>query len=339
MQQELAENVAKEVSSSALPPKSVRVISPEAHDTYLRGRYAWFGADGNADTARALFEKAIQLQPDYAAAYSGLADYYIGGSASGYLDPEDALPKGEQAAEKALQLDDSVAEAHNSMAASYFFYRWNWKAAEQESQKSIELGPNYAEGYHLRGYVLLALNGQNEALESQQKSQELDPFARPWGLGRLLNWMGRYKEAEADLRQRIAALPANDDLRYNLAQSYLMQGRDRESMGEFAEALRLEGNERLAAEVRGAFNKEGNQGVQEWRLARLKKMALKRYVSPLEFAFAYARLGQADETFRWLEKAYDGHAPWLVVIHQHTELDAFRDDPRYKALIKRIGLP
>lgn len=339
LQQELAENVAKEVSSSALPPKSVRVISPEAHDTYLRGRYAWFGADGNADSARALFEKAIQLQPDYAAAYSGLADYYIGGCASGYLDPKDALPKGEQTAEKALQLDDSVAEAHNSMAASYFFYRRDWKAAEQESEKSIELDPNYAEGYHLRGYVLLVLNRENEALESQQKSQELDPFARPWGVGRLLNWMGRYKEAEAELRQRIAALPANDDLRYNLAQSYLMQGRSRESMEEFVEALRLEGNERLAAEVRDAFDNEGNRGVQEWRLARLRKMALKRYVSPLEFAFAYARLGQADETFRWLEKAYDGHAPWLVVIHQHTELDAFRDDPRYKALIKRIGLP
>ena len=121
LQQELAENVAKEVSSSALPPKSVRVISPEAHDAYLRGRYAWFGADDNADSARDFFEKAIQLQPDYAAAYSGLADYYIGSCASGYLDPKDALPKGEQAAQKALQLDDSLAEAHNSMGASYFF--------------------------------------------------------------------------------------------------------------------------------------------------------------------------------------------------------------------------
>lgn len=339
LQQELAENVAKEVNSTALPPKSVPVISPEAHDAYLRGRYAWYGSDDDADSVRAFFEKAIQLQPDYAAAHSGLADYYMGGSASGYLDPKDAMPKGEQEAEKALQLDDSVAEAHNSMGASYFFYRWNWKAAEQESQKSIELDPNYAEGYHLRGYVLLALNRKNEALEAQRKSEELDPFARPWGLGRLLNWMGRYQEAEAELRQRIAALPTNDDLHYNLAQSYLMQGRDRESMEEFVEALRLEGNERLAAEVRDAFNKEGNQGVQEWRLARLKKMALKRYASPLEFAFAYARLGQADETFRWLEKAYDGHAPWLVEIHQHTDLDAFRDDPRYKALIKRIGLP
>jgi len=339
LQQELAENVAKEVSSSALPPKSVRVISPEAHDAYLRGRYAWFGADDNADSARDFFEKAIQLQPDYAAAYSGLADYYIGSCASGYLDPKDALPKGEQAAQKALQLDDSLAEAHNSMGASYFFYRWNWKAAEQESQKSIELDANYAEGYHLRGYVLLALNRENEALEAQRKSEELDPFARPWGIGRLLNWMGRYKEAEVELRQRIAALPTNDDLRFNLAQSYLMQGKDRESMEELVEALRLEGDERRAMEVRDAFNKEGNQGVQEWRLARLKEIALKRYVSPLEFAFAYARLGQADETFRWLEKAYDDHAPWLVQIHQHSELDPFRGDPRYTALIKRIGLP
>ena len=339
LQQELADNVAKEVNSTALPQKAARVISPEAHDAYLRGRYAWFGADANQEHTREFFEKAIQLQPDYAAAYSGLADYYIGSTASGILDPVIALHKGEAAAQKALQLDDSSAEAHNSMAASDLFYRWNGKAAAAESQQAIELNPNYAEAYHLYGYVLVALNREDEALAAQRRSQELDPLARPWGLGRLLNWFGRYKDAEVELRQGIAVKPADEDLHGLLAESYLMQGKSKESMEELAETLRIEGHENFAAQVREAYALRGGRGVEEWRLAHLKNSARHRYVSPMEFAFAYARLEQKDEAFRWLDKAYDEHAPWLILIGRHTDLDSLRGDPRYDALVKRVGLP
>jgi TolB-like protein/DNA-binding winged helix-turn-helix (wHTH) protein len=259
LQQELAENVAKEVNSAALPAKvSSRGISPEAHDAYLRGRYDWFA--GNYETARESFEKAIQLQPDYAAAYGGLAEYYTGAAVSGVLVPKDALPRGEAAAQKALQLDDSAEEAHNAMAGTYLFYRWNWKAAEKESLRAIELNPSFAEAYHLYSYVLLALNRNDDAVEAQRKSQELDSFARPWGLGYALNCVGKYKEAEIDLRQRVEALPKNHRLRYELVRSYLIQGREKESMEEFAEMLRMEGDEKSASEVRVAFAKGGQSG-------------------------------------------------------------------------------
>jgi TolB-like protein/DNA-binding winged helix-turn-helix (wHTH) protein/cytochrome c-type biogenesis protein CcmH/NrfG len=338
LQQELAENVAKEVNSAALPAKvSSRGISPEAHDAYLRGRYDWFA--GNYETARESFEKAIQLQPDYSAAYAGLAEYYTGAAVSGVLVPKDALPRGDAAAQKALQLDDSAEEAHNAMAGTYLFYRWNWKAAEKESLRAIELNPSFAEGYHLYGYVLLALNRNDDAVEAQRKSQELDPFARPWGLGYALNCVGKYKEAEIDLRQRVEALPKNHRLRYELAGSYLAQGRERESMEEFAEMLRMEGNEKSAAEVRVAFAKEGNRGFQEWRLAQVKQKVQKGYVSPMEMASAYARLGQDDEAIRWLEKAYDDHVPALVRIQRDLDLNRLHRDPRFLALVKRIGLP
>jgi TolB-like protein/DNA-binding winged helix-turn-helix (wHTH) protein/thioredoxin-like negative regulator of GroEL len=338
LQQELAENVAKEVNSAALPAKvSSRGISPEAHDAYLRGRYDWFA--GNYETARESFEKAIQLQPDYSAAYAGLAEYYTGAAVSGVLVPKDALPRGDAAAQKALQLDDSAEEAHNAMAGTYLFYRWNWKAAEKESLRAIELNPSFAEGYHLYGYVLLALNRNDDAVEVQRKSQELDPFARPWGLGYALNCVGKYKEAEIDLRQRVEALPKNHRLRYELAGSYLAQGRERESMEEFAEMLRMEGNEKSAAEVRVAFAKEGNRGFQEWRLAQVKQKVQKGYVSPMEMASAYARLGQDDEAIRWLEKAYDDHVPALVRIQRDLDLNRLHRDPRFLALVKRIGLP
>jgi TolB-like protein len=338
LQQELAENVAKEVHSAALPPKtSARRVSPEAHDAYLRGRYNWFAL--NYETACQSFEKAIQLQPDYALAYSGLADYYLGGSVAGLLNPKVALPKGEVLAQKALQLDGSAEEAHNSMAAAYFFYRWNWRAAEQESRRAIELNPNFAEAHHLYAFELLVLNRGDDAVEAQRIAQALDPFARPWALGTLLDNLGKYKEAEIEIRQRLEALPTHRILHYELAQCLLMQGREKESMEELAEGIRFDGSEKLAADLRAAFTRAGNRGVQEWRLADLKQKASKDYVSPLEFAFAYARLGQDDEAFRWLDKAYDDHVPGLIWLQQNSELNRLRGDPRYRALIRRIGLP
>jgi TolB-like protein/DNA-binding winged helix-turn-helix (wHTH) protein len=338
LQQELAENVAKEVNSAALSARaSGRRISQEAHNAYLRGRYDWFA--GKYETARESFEKAIRLQPDYAAAYSGLADYYTGAAVTGTLVPKDALPKGEAAAQKALQLDDSAEEAHNSMAGTYLFYRWNWKAAEKESLRAIELNPNFAEAYHLYAYVLLALNRNDEAVEAQRKSQELDPFARPWGLGYVLDCVGKYKEAEIDLRQRMEALPKNGRLHYELVRSYLTQGREKESMEEFVEMLRLEGDERLATAARVAFAKGGNRGLQEWRLAQVKQMAQSGYVSPMEMAFAYARLGRDDDAIRWLGNAYDDHVPGLVRIQRELDLNRLHRDPRFLAVVKRIGLP
>ena len=337
LQQELAENVAKEVHSAALPPKPSRKIAPEAHEAYLRGRYNWF--TGSNETARESFERAIQVQPDYAAAYSGLSDYYTAGAVEGILVPKDALPKGEDLALKALQLDASVAEAHNSMAATYLFYRWNWREAEKESRRAIELNPNFAEAYHLYAYVLLAMNRNDEAVAAQRTSQELDPFARPWALGYVLDCAGKYEEASRELRQRVEALPTNVGLRYNLAQSLLIQGKEKESMEQFAEALRLGGEEQPAEEVRIAYRNGGNRSVQEWRLAQSKQVSRKQYVSPLEFASAYARLGQNDEAFQWLEKAYDDHVPKLVRIQQDPDLNSLHSDPRFQALVKRIGLP
>jgi TolB-like protein/DNA-binding winged helix-turn-helix (wHTH) protein len=338
LQEELAENVAKEVNSAALRRKtSVRRIAPEAHDAYLRGRYDWYR--GDSEKAREFFEKAIQLQPDYAAAYSGLADYYFDGAMGAGLDPKDAFAKGEAEVKKALQLDDSSEEAHNSMAAADLFYRWNWAAAESESRRAIEINPNYAEGYHLYSYVLLAMNRKDEALEAQRKSDELDPFARPWALGRLLNGVGRYKEAESELRARIDASPKDGALHHQLTRSLAMQGRNKEAMEEFALELQLADREEQAVEVREAFAKGGQRGEDEWRLAILKQSARKRYVSSMEFACAYARLGQNDEALRWMEKAYNDRVPDLATIWMYPELNDLHGDPRYRALIKRIGLP
>jgi TolB-like protein/DNA-binding winged helix-turn-helix (wHTH) protein len=339
LQQELAADVAKEVSTSAPAQKPARAISPEAHDAYLQGRYAWYGVDGDAEHSREMFEKAIQLQPDYAAAYSGLADYYGSGSASEFLDPVVALPKGAETARKALALDDSSAEAHNSMGASYMFYRRDFRAAEAEVKKAIELNPNYAEAYHLYAYILTATDREDEALAEQRKSQELDPFARPWGIGKVLIAFGHYQEAEADLRQRMAALPGSDGMHELLADALLGQGRMKEWSEEFAKAERQREHREFAAQVPKVFAASGYRGVLELRLAFLKKSAQKGYVSPMAFARVYAQLGDKDEAFQWLDKACAENAPWLIWLRRHPMFDSLHGDPRFDAMAKRLGLP
>src|ERR1019366_6831836 len=179
--EELSQTIAKEVKVATSPPPAQRYISPEAHDAYLLGRYYWYADDSKK--CRTYFEKAIELQPDYAAAWSGLADYYGGSAVVGEFPPEAAMPQAEAAAKKALELDDLSAEAHLSIAAVQLFYRWNWVAAERESARAVELNPNAAEIHHLRSYALRPLNRMDEALQEQRKAMELDPFARPYQLG------------------------------------------------------------------------------------------------------------------------------------------------------------
>ena len=349
LQRELAENVVKEIDSVAVPARiSTKSVSAAAHDAYLHGRFDWF--KGNNDNARNFFEKAIQLQPDYAAAYSGLADYYIAGTTEGFFAPQDALPKGQAIARKALELDDSSADAHNSMAAINLFYLWNWTAAEKESKRAIELNPNFAEAYHLYAYSLLTLGRANEAVEAERKSQELDPFARPSSLGYVLASAGRYQEAENELQLKANTLPKEPDLHLQLSRLYLAQGREKESMNEFSEMLRAEGGEKLAQEVQSVYTRRGNRGVQAWRLAHLeqivqlwklgeaKKTSGQIYVAPTETAVAYARLGQNDQAMRWLSKAYETHDPGIVKLQWELDLNGLHHDARYRALVTQLGL-
>ncbi len=179
LQNELAETIAKQVGTSMSKAAGrERHINPEAHDAYLLGRYYWFAED--FDKSREYFQKAIALQSDYAAAWSGVADSYCASAVEGNFPPEAVMPQAEAAAQKALELDDLSAEAHDSMAAVELFYRWNWAAAERESARALELNPNYSEALHVHAYALRPLNRLDEALQEEKKAMELDPMNTSW---------------------------------------------------------------------------------------------------------------------------------------------------------------
>ena len=335
--EELSQTIAKEVKVATSPPPAQRYISPEAHDAYLLGRYYWYADDSKK--CRTYFEKAIELQPDYAAAWSGLADYYGGSAVVGEFPPEAAMPQAEAAAKKALELDDLSAEAHLSMAAVQLFYRWNWVAAERESARAVELNPNAAEIHHLRSYALRPLNRMDEALQEQRKAMELDPFARPYQLGYALIRMRQFDAALNEARIRRDVQPNNADLHYLLSQVYFLKGMEKESEEELERYLQLAGKKDQLAEQVQVYRRGGFRAVLEWEVDVLKRKAAKQYVSPTDFADAYALLGRKEETIRYLEQSYQERAPRLVFLQSDPTLDFLHSDPRYRAIVNKMGLP
>ena len=335
--EELSQTIAKEVKVATSPPPAQRYISPEAHDAYLLGRYYWHADDSKK--SRTYFEKAIELQPDYAAAWSGVADSEALGAVEGKVPPETVMPQAEVAARKALELDDRSAEAHNTMAAMQLFYRWNWAAAERESARALELNPSSAEGHHLRSYTLRPLNRMDEVLQEEKKAMELDPFARSWALGTVLIRMRRFDAALNEVRLRSDAEPNNAELHDLLSSAYLLKGMEKEAEKESERYLQLAGEkDQLVRQVQ-VYRRGGFRAVLEWRVDDLKQKAAKQYVSPSDFADAYAVLGRKEETIRYLEKSYQERAPHLVFLQSNPDFDFLHSDPRYRAIIKKMGLP
>ena len=340
LQNELAQTIAKQVGATTSGPGiPARHINPEAHDAYLLGRYYWFAEADEYEKSRGYFQRAIDLQPDYAAAWSGLADSYALGAMAGKLPPEAVMPQAEAAAKKALEVDDLGAEAHNSMAAIQLFYRWDWRAAERESARTLELNPNFAEGHHLRAYVLRSLNRMDEAVQEEKKMMELDPFAKPFALGFALIRARRFGAALNEARIRSGAQPNNAGLHYLLSYAYFFNGMEKESEEESERYLQLAGEKDQLAEQVQAYRRGGLSAVRARKVDRLKRTAAKQYVSPSDFADAYAELGRKEKTIRYLEESYRERSPHLVFLQSDPFFDFLHSDPRYRAIIQKMGLP
>jgi TolB-like protein/DNA-binding winged helix-turn-helix (wHTH) protein len=338
LQNELAQTIARQVGATTSDSgKAEKKIKPEAHDAYLLGRYYWFSED--YEKSHEYFQKAIDLQPDYATAWSGLADSYTASVASGIFPASAVMPQAEAAAAKALELDDLDCEAHRAAAAIQFFYRWDWEAADRESVRSIELNPSLAENHHLRAYVLSALNRNDEAAQEDRKAMELDPFARPWVLGVALARARQFDAALNELRVRSEARPNDVWVHDALSEVYLHKGMEKEAEQEAEQALRLDGAQQLAEERHQIYIRGGFHPVLEWKLHRYKQSAAKRYVSAIEFAGAYAQLKRKEETLRYLELAYEQHAPFIAHIQCYSDFDFLHSEPRYRAIVTKMGLP
>jgi tetratricopeptide (TPR) repeat protein len=314
--------VTLEVESvSAITGNPVRApANAAARDAYLRGRFYWFS--DSYEKSREFFQEAIQLDPSYAAAYTGLADSYTAATVSGESSSVETMTKAETAARKALELDDLLPEAHRSLAAVRLFYRWDWEGAEKESERAIDLNPSLAEGHHLHAYVLETRNHMEEAVQEDKLTVELDSFARPWAYGYALIRVRRFDEALKELNQRSDARPDSGALHALLSNVYADKGDYARAIEELKKSFVIGGDKAAVADVDQAYRKGGFRAVNLVFLRNLKRRAAKEYASPLRMAEVAAGAGDKEAAIQYLEQAFQQRDPQLVHLQHDPELDA-----------------
>jgi DNA-binding winged helix-turn-helix (wHTH) protein/TolB-like protein/Flp pilus assembly protein TadD len=311
----------------------------EVYQLYLKGRYSWekWSQDGSKQAVE-YFEEAIKRDPNYALAYSGLADAYIFGAGTG-LPQKEAHQRAREAAMKALALDPRLGEAHASLAIVLLYDDWDFSGAEREFKRAIELSPSYAEAHHVYSHYLLLMGRIEESLAESKKLLELDPVSEtPIGhLGSVYLYTRQYDEAIQQFQKALQLYP--DATEHALVgHAYYQKGMFREAVEEYLKDLAQSGftPDKIAA-LREAFGKSGIKGYLQKRIEQLKA-GPQPEGEAITIAGFYAQLGDKDQAFQWLEKAYAEHSDGLVRLKEELAFDNLRSDPRFTDLLRRIGL-
>ena len=315
----------------------------EAYQHYLKGRYYWNKRtpDGIRKAIES-FQQAIEKDPSYAPAYAGLADCYH--VPANPLPPKDRMPLAKAAAMKALQLDDTLVEAHTTLARVLFVYDWDWPAAEKEFKRAIELNPRYAPAHQWYGGYLSATGRFREADAEKKRALELEPLSLVinFEVG-LSSYFFRNYDQAIDQFQKTLELDANFPPPYTfLAASYEQKGMFEEAITAFHKAITIiQGPEkaRAMAGLANVYAVSGRKNEAHKILAELQKFSEHGYVPATDTALIYAGLGDKDKTFAWLDKAYEEHSFALSNLNVEPRFDPLRSDPRFADLLRRIGLP
>ncbi len=335
----LPEEVSQTIAAQAKAPppavKAQKYVNPESHDAYLQGRFFWYMGDFNRSEQN--FESAVQLQPDYAAAWSGLADVYGTRAVDWQIPPAAAFAKSKEYARKALALDDSSPEAHNTMAAIYLFHYWDWPKAEGESRKAVGLNPNFAEAHLILSKILFVQNHDAEALQEQKISSQIDPLSNPSSLGLAYIYDRQLDAGIEDLKQK-AQFRRDFWVEFNLSNAYAIKGEDRKAAVALEQAYLNQNDTKSATAVRQIFNKNGMRGVRERSLNQQLALAKKQYVSPWVLAWQYGQLQDKEHALAKLEDAYKEHSAFLIFVQKTPTFDFLHSDERYRTLVKKIGL-
>jgi tetratricopeptide (TPR) repeat protein len=310
----------------------------EAYQDYLRGRYFWNKRTPDTmEKAFEYFERAIAKDPGFALAYAGLADSYV--VPTHQVSPREAMPKAKAAAIRALQIDDSLAEAHTSLARVLQIYEWNWKEAEKEFKRAIELNPRYPVAHQwYRGYFESRLD---EAIAERRIAVELDPLStiNNFELGRALYFAREYDQALEQLNKTLELDPGFPAALQYLPLVYIQKGMRDEALAKVKEVP-----ESSAPMVRyGTYGYvlavTGREGEARQMLGELQRLRDKEYIPAVGIALIYAGLGEKEETLAWLEEGFKERAFQMQFLKVEPGFDPIRNDPRFKELLRRIGDP
>jgi TolB-like protein/DNA-binding winged helix-turn-helix (wHTH) protein/Tfp pilus assembly protein PilF len=348
LQNQVARTIADQIRISLNPQeqaalKSAKVVNPEAYESYLKGRYFWNKRTPDSlRVALAYFNQAIDEDPNYAQAYSGLADTYalLGDWQYGVMTPKEALPKAKAAAVKALELDSTLSEAHNSLAFCFDAFDWDLESAGKEFQRSIELNPGYATAHHWYAWHLTLLGHYDNAIEEMRKAKSLDPLSLIINadLAELLVIAHFYDESIIQSRKTIEMDP-NFALAHNqLAQAYLQEHMNAEAIVELQKAVELSaGCPTCIANLARAYAASGRSSEAGKLLSDLKNHSNGGYSDAAEVSMVYAALGDKDQAMHWLEIGYEQRFNPGVLLR--PGFDPLRSDPRFQNLVHRIGFP
>ncbi len=345
-------DIARDISSNLRPTlsgveanklKKRYTDNSEAYQLYLKGHYFWQKfTPADHKRAKEYFDQAIAIDPTFALAYVGLSETYGASATNGWISPVEGYPKAKAAAMKALQLDDSLAEAHYTAGAIIMFYDLDWVTAEQEFRRAIEINSGLELSYELYSYLLLALGRVDEGVATAKRGLQIAPLsvvlsddvASAYYIAR------RYDEALQQYQKSLEIDPNHYGGALGLGQVYEIKGRHEEAIRELQKAILLGGRTSGALVLLGhAYASSGKQAEAQKIVDELNEMAKQTYVSPYDLAILYVGLGDKQQALEQLDKAYDDRAGWIIYLKVEPLLDPLRSEPRFAEIVSRIKFP
>ncbi len=345
LQDELASAIARQINIELTPDEQARFakahpVKPEAHEAYLKGRY-YLSSYTQAGVKKAIdqFELAIKADPSFALPYTGLADAYSYGE-DWYFPATEVMPKAKAAVKQALQLDDSLAEAHSSVAFINWEYDFDWGEGERESRRAIGLNPNYAEAHHQYGFLLAFRGRFDESLAEMKRASELDPLSAGItnDVGIPLIFQAKYEAVKGQSDKALELDPNVYLAHWNLGWADIEAGKFSAAIPELEKARAMDAPPFVTGFLGYAYAAAGERARAEAMIAELNQMSSRRFVSPFCTAMIYLGLGDKRRALDGLEKAYEVRSPWLANLKVDRVFDPLRSDPRFIELLKKVHL-
>jgi DNA-binding winged helix-turn-helix (wHTH) protein/TolB-like protein/Tfp pilus assembly protein PilF len=314
----------------------------EAYQEFLKGRFYWSKWNGpSLRKAIEYFQQALEKDPQYALAYSGLADTHNLLGYLGITPSRESFHKSEETALKALALDDTLSEAHLSLAKVKLFYDWDWPGFERELMRSLELDPNYADAHGMYGAYLIAMGKSDQAIAERKRAQELDPLTPLFNtsLGWAYFYAGRYDEA-IDWYKKSIELDTNFVQAHNdLGNTLLLKGMDAEAIEELLRAKTITGTKpEIVNALRRAYDTSGMRGYWQKELELANEQLKQGQVNAQRMARIYTELGEKDRAVEWLEKCYEERNSLLIFLRANPVFQSLHSHPKFVDLLRRIGL-
>ena len=348
LQNNIASAIVDKVRARITTPADVplpqpKQVDPRAYDAYLKGRGYWFrsknpGANpDDLENSGLQYRLAIQYDPNYAPAYGGLADYYGLMAGDRDIPAKEGWTLCEEAAQKALKLDESLGDAYHALATKKMFYEWNWAEAERDIQRGLERDPRHAELHNIYSHLLAYMGRFDQSIAEAHRAEDLDPLGERESVPRALRFSRRFDLYLPAMEKSLSNDPAS--IHQDRAKVYQAKKEYAKAVEEIDQQLRLRERVALADLLRRAYASGGYGAWIQAQLADLNQRTERDNVSPLDFAIIYAAMGNTDMAMHYLERGYVEHTAELVRLQLEPAYDGLHSDPRFRDLVRRIGLP